>query len=148
MLHKLRRATVNPQRGRLSGEVEVDETWIGGREAGLRGSRQRAGRKALLVAGAVEVRTKPLLPNAETPPHPTWLGRLRLEVIPDTSQATLGAFIGRSVEPGATIISDAWGGYGGLAALGYHISRYPRGRCARPGSTPTRCRASTACSAT
>ena len=119
MLHKLRRAMVNPGRRHLSGEVEVDETWIGGRQAGLKGSRQRAGRKALLVAGAVEVRTKPLLPNGKTPPHPTWLGRLRLEVIADPSQATLGAFIGRSVEPGATIISDAWPGYGGLAGLGY-----------------------------
>lgn len=119
MLHKLRRAMVNPGRGRLSGEVEVDETWIGGRQAGLKGGRQRAGRKALLVAGAVEVRTKPLLPNGKTPPHPTWLGRLRLEVIADPSQVTLGGFIGRSVEPGATIISDAWGGYGGLAGLGY-----------------------------
>lgn len=119
MLHKLRRAMVNPGRGRLSGEVEVDETWIGGRQAGLTGGRQRAGRKALLVAGAVEVRTKPLLPNGKTPPHPTWLGRLRLEVIPDTSQVTLSGFIGRSVEPGATIISDAWTGYGGLVGLGF-----------------------------
>jgi len=35
------------------------------------------------------------------------------------SQATLSGFIGRCVEPGATIISDAWTGYGGLASLGY-----------------------------
>ena len=39
LLHKLRRAMVNVAREPLYGEVEVDETWIGGEQAGLRGSR-------------------------------------------------------------------------------------------------------------
>jgi len=42
MLHKLRRATVNAAREPLRGEVEVDETWIGGEQAGLRGSQNVA----------------------------------------------------------------------------------------------------------
>ena len=37
MLHKLRRAMVNLSRERLHGDVEVDETWVGGQQAGLRG---------------------------------------------------------------------------------------------------------------
>ena len=40
MLHKLRRAMVNAARDRLRGEVEVDDTWVGGEQAGLKGSRQ------------------------------------------------------------------------------------------------------------
>ena len=40
MLHKLRRAMVNTAREPLRGEVEVDDTWVGGEQAGLRGSRQ------------------------------------------------------------------------------------------------------------
>jgi hypothetical protein len=40
MLHKFRRAMVNLEREPLRGEVEVDETWIGGTQTGLRGSRQ------------------------------------------------------------------------------------------------------------
>ena len=36
-LHKLRRAMVRPGRDLLSGEVEVDETYLGGREVGNRG---------------------------------------------------------------------------------------------------------------
>ena len=36
-LHKLRRAMVRPGRDRLTGEVEVDETYLGGTEAGKRG---------------------------------------------------------------------------------------------------------------
>jgi hypothetical protein len=38
MLHKLRRAMVNAAREPLRGEVEVDDTWVGGEQAGLQGS--------------------------------------------------------------------------------------------------------------
>ena len=133
MLHKFRRAMVNPSRAVLTGQVEADETWVGGRQAGLKGGRQREGRKALLVAVAVERRTKPLLPNGKTPPHPTWLGRLRLEVIPDSSQTSLSGFIKRNVEPGSTIISDDWTGYGGLAALGYKHQPFSQAALKRAG---------------
>jgi transposase-like protein len=37
MLHRLRSVLVRPSRDRLTGTVEVDETWIGGEEPGLRG---------------------------------------------------------------------------------------------------------------
>lgn len=53
MLHKLRRAMVNPEREPLTGAVEVDECFVGGLEVGLRGGRQ-PGAKALVVV-AVEV---------------------------------------------------------------------------------------------
>ena len=43
-LHKIRRAMVSPDRERLSGNIEVDETLVGGEEHG--GKRGRgAGRK-------------------------------------------------------------------------------------------------------
>ena len=71
MLHKLRRAMVNPERTLLAGEVEVDECQVGGHEAGRRGDRSSIA-KAALVAVAVEVRDK-------------GSGRLRMKVIPDAS---------------------------------------------------------------
>ena len=40
-LHKLRRAMVRPGRDRLSGRVEVDETFVGGWEEGFEGDRRR-----------------------------------------------------------------------------------------------------------
>ena len=46
MLHRLRSVLVRPGRDQLSGVVEVDETFIGGEEAGLRGGRAR-GKKVL-----------------------------------------------------------------------------------------------------
>ena len=42
--HKLRRAMVAPEREKLRGVVEMDETWVGGLQTGLKGSRQLKGR--------------------------------------------------------------------------------------------------------
>src|SRR5262245_45180641 len=47
LLHKLRRAMVNAAREPLHGDVELDDTSVGGPQAGLRGSRQLKGRKRL-----------------------------------------------------------------------------------------------------
>ena len=44
MLHRLRSVLVAPGRDRLTGVVEVDETFIGGEEPGLKGGRAK-GRK-------------------------------------------------------------------------------------------------------
>ena len=75
MLHKFRRAMVNVTREPLRGEVEVDDTWVGGPQAGLRGSRQLKGRKAALVLVAVEKRGR-------------GTGRARMSVIPDFKSST------------------------------------------------------------
>jgi transposase-like protein len=44
MLHRLRAVLVRPGRDRLTGTVEVDETYFGGEEPGLRGGRQKGRR--------------------------------------------------------------------------------------------------------
>ena len=90
MLHKLRRAMVSAAREPLHGEVEVDDTWIGGQQAGLRGSRQLKGRRAALVLVAVEKRGK-------------GSGRVRMEVIPDFKKETLTKFLVQNVAQGSTV---------------------------------------------
>src|SRR5258706_2069993 len=56
LLHKFRRAMVNLEREPLRGKVEVDETWIGGGQSGVRGGRKNKGGKAPPGLGAVEER--------------------------------------------------------------------------------------------
>jgi len=104
MLHKLRRAMVNPQRAHLIEEVEVDECFVGGHEAGLRGGRAR-GEKALVAVG-VEVRGE-------------GSGRVRMTVIDDACAPTLTGFVRDNVAIGSTVHTDAWRGYRGLNKLGY-----------------------------
>lgn len=104
LLHKLRRAMVNPEREALKDKVEVDETYLGGPEAGLKGGRQLL-EKALIV-GAVEVRGKAA-------------GRVRLQVVPDASARSLTGFVKRTVAPGTLILTDGWGAYAPLSDMGY-----------------------------
>jgi transposase-like protein len=105
MLHRLRSVLVRPGRDRLAGTVEVDETYIGGEEPGLRGGRARG--KKVLTGIAVEVR------------EPKGLGRCRMAPLADASAASLHAFVTDHVEPGAAVITDGWAGYAGLERLGY-----------------------------
>src|ERR1700704_4543878 len=100
------RAMVNSRREPLRGEVEVDDTWVGGPQAGLRGSRQLKGRKAALVIVAVEKR------GCAT-------GRARMAVIPDFKAATLTAFLKQNVAPGSTLYTDGLKSFTGLQEAGF-----------------------------
>jgi transposase-like protein len=118
MLHRLRSALVRPGRDGLAGTVEVDDTYMGGEEPGLRGGRARG--KKVLTGIAVEVR------------EPKGIGRCRMAPLADASAASLHAFVTDYVEPGATVITDGWQGYRGLEKLGYtHDRRSQRAARAR-----------------
>jgi transposase-like protein len=96
MLHRLRSAMVRPGRDMLSGDVEVDETSIGGVKPGKRG---RGAACKTLVAVAVE-RT-----------GAKGFGRCRLLVIPDATAPTLGQFLADHVEPGSVVLTDGLKSY-------------------------------------
>ena len=111
LLHKLHRAMVSVTREPLYGEVEIDDTWIGGEQAGLRGSRQLKGRRAALVLVAVERRGR-------------GSGRVRMRVIPDFKGNTIIAFLHENVSPGSTIYTDGLKSFSGLTEAGCkHIAR-------------------------
>ena len=111
LLHKLRRAMVNVAREPLHGEVEIDDTWVGGPQPGLRGSRQLKGRKAAIVLVAVERRGR-------------GSGRLRLGVVSDFKQTTMIAFVKQHVTPGTTVYTDGLKGFEGVQAAG--VTHVPR----------------------
>ena len=123
MLHKFRRAMVNLTREPLRGDVEVDETWIGGAQAGLQGSRQLRGRKAALVLVAVEKRGRAS-------------GRSRMAVIPDFKSATLTSFLKQTMAPGTTVYTDGLKSFSGLQEAGFkHVARtQPRRTDLRKGA--------------
>ncbi len=103
LLHRLRRAMVRPGRDRLSGCVEVDESYWGGPRSGVRGHGARG--KSLLLA-AVQLTGKKI-------------GRIRLARVRDGSAKSLLSFVQASVAPGGEIRSDGNHSYSELQSLGY-----------------------------
>lgn len=103
-LHKLRRAMVRPDRDRLRGWIEVDETFIGGLAEGAVGGRQKTN-KALVVIAA----------QADGPA----IGRIRMRMIADASAESLHPFVIDCIEPGSTLHTDGWQGYAGLEKKGF-----------------------------
>src|SRR5713101_7457717 len=94
-----------PRAGSPQGhKVEVDEMYLGGPEAGLKGGRQLL--EKALVVGAVEVRGKAA-------------GRVRLQAVPDASARSLTGFVKRTVALGTLILTDGWGAYAPLPDMGY-----------------------------
>jgi len=105
-LHKLRRAMVRPGRDRLSGRAEVDETYLGGLEEGVRG--RQTDKKALVAVAAEE--------------DGRGIGRIRLRCIPDASQTSLHGFIRENIEPGSVVHTDGWSGYSGLDGYRHEVT--------------------------
>jgi hypothetical protein len=105
-LHKLRRAMVRRGRVQLTGAIEIDETYVGGRGTKVRG---RGAERKSIVAIATEVRGR-------------GPGRIRMSIVADVSATSLHAFVVNNVEMGAEIRTDGWSGYKGIEKLGYdHI---------------------------
>lgn len=99
-LQKLRRAMVRPDRDLLFGEIEVDETYIGGKEIGS-GKQGRGAETKTLVVVATECVGKQI-------------GRVRFKCIPEASGEYLLQFINENIKQGSTIITDGWPGYNSL----------------------------------
>jgi len=102
-LHKLRRAMVRPDRDQLSGDVEVDETYLGAEEPGITG-RRVINRSIIVIA--VEM-------------NGGKIGRIRLRHVPNVNATSLHGFIVDVVKPGSRIHTDGWQGYANIATKGF-----------------------------
>ncbi len=118
MLHRLRRAMVSDARSRLDGEVEADETIVGGTVKGRFGRGVAASENKTLVFGAVEV-------ISYTDKHgraAEKAGRVRLAITPRADGESIGLFLAQNVAEGSEISTDGWKGYSKTALANYRHS--------------------------
>ena len=97
LLQKMRAAMNQDERTKLSGDVEFDETYVGGVELGA-GGRSRGKKSPVAVACEVV--------------SPKAMGRIRLARLPDASALAIADFLERNVEPGSVLLCDDWASYG------------------------------------
>ncbi len=109
MLHRFRRAMVRPGRERLTGKVEVDESYVGMRDSSklLTGAKLKSHTARSVVAIAVEMQ------------EPKGFGRIRLRRVPVDSERYLLPFVRDAVEPGTKVHTDGSAAYRSLSEHGY-----------------------------
>lgn len=125
MLHRIRLAMQDETLGsKLGGEVEADETFIGGKARNMHKSvkaRRITGQgrntdDKIMVMGMLERG-----------------GRVRTQIVADRQQHTLHSIVRNNVEAGAALFTDEFGGYKGLHSeyehqIVDHALRYVDGR--------------------
>lgn len=107
-LHKLRSAMIRAGREQLSGRVEVDETYIGGRKQGKRG---RGAEGKVLVLVAIEGDSSKL-------------GRVRFRCVDQADAASIESFVLDYVLPETTVVTDGLPSYSQLRDKGYDHQPY------------------------
>ena len=128
-LHKLRKAMVRPGRERLSGTVEVDETYIGGTREGKRG---RGADGKVLVPVAVEDRH---FRDSRADKPAKAIGRIRLARLSDASGGSIAKAVLENVEPGSTLVTDGWQPHNLLESFGYGHVIHPSAAARRKRET-------------
>jgi transposase-like protein len=101
---KLIRSRLDEDSDPFSGEVEVDESYFGGRRRG--GKRGRGAEGKTATVGIVQRR-----------------GRLKAVVVPDVKQRTIIPIVRETVSRGSMVYTDELNTYNPLALLGYGHGR-------------------------
>jgi transposase-like protein len=125
MMHRIREAMTGRDGRKLGGadsEIEIDESYLGGKVANMHLSRKaefsgaRSDHKTI-VMGTLD-RTA---------------GKVRAEVIPAANREVMDAMVRKNVKYGSTVYTDAHVGYNGLKGrythdFVTHVDEYVRGR--------------------
>lgn len=109
MVHRLRLALQDKDGGKLGGEVEVDETFIGGLSRNMHISKRRA--KIMGTGGRDKVAVLGILKRR---------GNVRTAVVPDVTRQTLRGKVLDNVSAGSQVFTDAWVAYTGLGSEYVH----------------------------
>jgi len=102
MMHRIRQSML-PEAEPMEGTVEVDETFVGGREPLMHRSRARTKPPKTVVIGAMCRET----------------GEVRCRVIPGQMKGDMERFVRDTVAVGSAVYTDEAPGYNGLRGMGY-----------------------------
>lgn len=105
MLHRIRGCYADLDTT-LSGEVEMDETFVGGKN-----KNRHRDKKVPVCQGRAHIDKTPVLGMVERG------GRIVAQVIPDTSQRSITPVVCQRVDRSATVYTDEWQGYDTIAKL-------------------------------
>jgi len=114
MLHRVRLALQTRTFDKMDGEVEIDETFIGGKSRFMH--RDRRTRAITGTGGAGKVAVMGMLERDSRKAH----SRVRVSVVPSTKKRQLQPIVRENVETGSSVFTDALKSYDGLSAEYIH----------------------------
>jgi len=130
MLNRIRNVLMEQDSEPLAGEVEADETLVGGKTTRNADRRKREAlgwdrkrydnERKTMVFAAVQRK-----------------GRVRATVMPNSSGPTLGTKVQEFILPGSMLFTDEWGGYSAVGRRYYHRRIRHRDRIYVEGETHT-----------
>jgi ISXO2 transposase-like protein/transposase-like zinc ribbon protein len=105
--HRIRLMLEDEYAAKLSGTIEMDETFIGGKVKNMHKAKKPKGPGVTgkPVSGTAKTIVVGMLERN---------GRVKAEVVRERSNATLHAVANKHIAPGAALVTDEWGGYKGM----------------------------------